>query len=260
MNLKAIVSAATFSLVSITGVAQEYNLGIHLNPTLTIPIIDGASTYDKEIGRRARIGYNVGANINYKNGPVSLETGVNIVSKAVQFRQHIISTYTGGASYYYTRFTGTGFEFPLLVGYKAFHNSGKNPYDFYVQGGGSYEIFTNDGTAGGSRLYGDGAMSINTGVPGPPPDRKHTWFNAIVGFKINTIVKKLGLIDYGMTYHLPFDYAGPYHTAAEVTLPNGSNRYVGTFRPLMSYLDVKLCYYFLNFDKSFSRMKYRSMG
>ena len=97
MNLKAIAFIAALPLSSI---AQELNFGVHLNPTLTVPIIDGASTFDKEIGRRQRIGYNMGANINYKNGPVSVETGVNVVNKSEQFRQHIIYVYAGGSSYY----------------------------------------------------------------------------------------------------------------------------------------------------------------
>lgn len=254
MNLKAIAFIAALPLSSI---AQELNFGVHLNPTLTVPIIDGASTFDKEIGRRQRIGYNMGANINYKNGPVSVETGVNVVNKAVQFRQHIIDVYAGGSSYYYTRFTGTGTEVPLLLGYRAFHNTGKNPYDFYIQAGGSYEFFSNNGIAGGSRVYADGSVAINTGSPGYIPWENYEWFNAVVGFKINTIVKKVGLIDYGMTYHLPFEYAGPYRTTAEVISTSGSHTYSGTFRPILSYLDLKLCYYFLNYNKGFSRIKYR---
>src|ERR1043165_1626463 len=80
-----LASASLFSVDQLS--AQEWNLGVHLNPILTHPVVSHKSVYDKEVKPVAfTLGFNAGLNLNYKvNEDVSLETGVNAVQKSMRF-------------------------------------------------------------------------------------------------------------------------------------------------------------------------------
>jgi hypothetical protein len=249
--------------------AQELNLGVHLNPTFTSPVLDGKSAPDKGIFlSRARPDVNVGININYKTGNLALETGLNLVGKQAVFKVGDISR-LGFSNSSYGRVTmgTTSLEVPLLASYCFHHHDKKLVYDVYLVGGGSYEWIspgaTSEGSGGVSGFGGGGEPTIQVKRIDATtlPSHRDEWANIVAGFKINTVLRVLGLIDYGITYHLPLKTYGTYDIHADVVdYASGTGvdkTYHGTYNPRMGYIDFKFCYYFLNFDRDFNKVHHR---
>ncbi len=66
--------------------APVWNIGIHVNPTVTTPLMDGKSTYDPAIKPVPNIDYNLGINLHYKTPEMTFETGINYVLKSFTIR------------------------------------------------------------------------------------------------------------------------------------------------------------------------------
>lgn len=238
----------------------EFNLGLHLNPTISIPLLGKGSVYDKEIILTPmKMSYNVGANINITNNKVGFETGIEIVQKKVQL-QSKIRTSSGSNSFRLVS-NSTSFEFPFL-GAVNVHNHDRNDivYKLYLVGGLSYEIYSADGFAMGFLTTNAASYQLTEqSFDIPKVYDTHQWANVIFGFKINTIIRKLGLIDYGITYHIPTEVNSPYVIESKV-FDYGTRQvytYHGDFRPRLSYLNIKLCYYMLNYNSRFERIRYK---
>ncbi len=233
--------------------AQEINIGIHLNPTLAIPIIDAHSKNTEGIGvAPATINYNAGLNIKRKWENFGLETGVNFMQKSIKFTQ---STFAGKVSSVdYNIAYATSLEFPLLLSLPMHKHDKNNVYTLEAVGGFSYELFYADGQASGGSAGSD--FSTKTSIA--QRFQKDAWVNAIAGFQIRTIVRRFGLIEYGLNYHLPLKRNDGYIVNTNIINANSNYDYTGNYAPRMSYLDVKLCYYFLNYNNTGSRIRYKN--
>ena len=237
--------------------AQELNIGVHLNPILTHRVLSSKSVYDKEVRPVfLTFGYNAGFNLNYKlSSDVSIETGVNLVQKFIRFNDLRGSVFGAGADYYLS-LGNTFVEVPLLFNYRIYHHDRKTNYDLYILGGAAYEKGNTYNTMTGSSSFGNNntLLQVNGSYTG---NTNVSYATAIIGFKINAVLRRVGLIDYGVSYHLPLQAAGPYNVSVSLGNNSSINNYSGAFYARMSYIDFKLCYYFLNLNNRFRRIWYR---
>lgn len=212
-------------------------------------------------------GYNVGANINITNNNIGFETGIDIVHKQFQVRaaEHELNAKS--------RVKNTAFnmalEFPCRLAVSIYkHDKNDIAYNLYFVSGISYEILTTTGYSHAiSSSSGGGGGNAGYVVFGgeeffrrPATYNRDEWLNFIAGFKINTIVRGLGLIDYGLTFHIPSAVSSSYYAETYMMDQLTGQRivYKGEFFPRMAYVNFKLCYYFLNYDSRFKRIKYKS--
>ena len=237
--------------------AQELNIGVHLNPILTRPVLSSKSVYDKEVRPvYFTLGYNAGFNLNYKlSSDVSIETGVNLVQKFIRFNDLRGSALGVGADYYVS-LGSTFIEVPLLFNYRIYHHDRKTNYDLDALGGAAYETGNANSTMTGSSSLGNSnaLLQVNGSYRG---NANASYVTAIIGFKINAVLRRVGLIDYGLSYHLPLEATGPYNMSVSLGNNSSVNNYSGAFYARMSYIDFKLCYYFLNLNSRFRRIWYR---
>lgn len=260
MNPRILLLIAFLSCT--TGVfAQEYNIGIHLNPVFTHSIVDKNSVHDAEIKMTPfRIGYNAGLNLNIKRRKASLETAINVISKTAQFRQHVMILPDGSQSHFSVQAKSLSFEVPVLLGYKVLHHSKSTVYDMYAQLGASYELNRTGGVKQSYGAVGPSSMTVYEPVKAFPVTGtlQHN-LNMIAGLKLNTVVRGLGLVDYGISYHFPINRNGPYtvssHTAT--IFPTQTYKYTGTFLPRLAYIDLKICYYLYNLDSKHKKITYK---
>lgn len=241
--------------------AQEMNFGLHLNPVFTNSITDKTSVHDKEIKMTPlRIGYNAGINLNLKFRKTSLETGINIISKTAQFRQRVQVLPNGSESRFSVQAKSLSFEVPVLLGYHLKHHAKSSVYDMYGQFGLSYELNRAGGVKQSFGAVGPSSMTVYepTKLFPAPGSLQHN-VNIIAGIKLNTVVRGLGLVDYGISYHFPLLKSGSYYISsyAATISPNQQYIYSGTFRPRLGYIDLKLCYYLLNLDSKHKKISYK---
>ena len=160
------------------------------------------------------------------------------------------------SSYSDTRSPGYAIGIPLQVGYLLDRHNAKTVYDFYGLLGLSYEMHTTLPYSYGSVTSQTGSSVTNNRNFYPGEGVKTNWVNIIAGFKINAILRKVGLIEYGLRYHFPLSHAGRYHV--ETVVSNGvyGSAFTGDFYPRLTYMDFHFTYYFLNFEKGTGRKKY----
>ncbi len=260
MQLNKIILLAISVHFTSNSVAQELNFGVHLNPTLTAPL-PGNSVHDNEIRMTSfNPGYNVGVNAKIQWDGFNLESGINVIQKKVQFKQKTEhSALTNNGSVYKMNYNNTAVEIPLIAAATIHRHEKKLIYNVDILAGISYELFMMDGTSESSQSGAGSYGSINSQNTKAPIflDNQH-WFNAILGFNIHTIFNHFGLIEYGVAYHLPLKEAEPYQVSTNLTDNYGNQRpYSGEFTPKVSYIDFKLCYYFLNYKSQKGRVLYR---
>lgn len=225
--------------------AQELNLGVHVNPILTTPFMDGASQADKRINvSKARIGANVGLDANLVMGRWRLQTGANLMHKSVSYYQR---TNTNNVDAYAKDIVETiSVEVPMLVAYKLATQNKETYYHVYGVAGVAYEWNTLNGVSSKTGVRGSsGSASLQSYDIGYVGD-KSQWVNLVAGLNINAILRGVGLIDYGFTFHLPMGNAAGYTIASDVNTGGGSVNYRGTYYPRLAHVDFKLCYYFLS--------------
>lgn len=225
--------------------AQEFNFGLHVNPILTTPFMDGASKVDKRINvSKARIGANIGLDANLVMGKWRLQTGAGLMHKSVSYYQR---TNSYNVDAYAKDIVETiSVEVPMLVGYKLATQNKETYYHVYGVAGVSYEWNTLNGTSSKTGIRGSsGSAQLQSYDIGYVGD-KSQWMNIVAGVNINAILRGVGLIDYGFTFHLPMGNAAGYTIASDVNTGGGTVNYRGTYYPRMAHIDFKLCYYFLS--------------
>lgn len=247
---------------------QEINLGFHINPTFTIPVLDRHSVYSKELGvQPAMLFFNVGFNANYKRERLAIETGVNIVPKSIAFKQNYSDrkggNYIGNKGNYSKIISNsTSLELPLLLSFRAGHHDKKTVYDTYIVAGTSFEYNFAGSSSERSTYTSQGNQGteyiLDEHYTRPATKDNKAWANIIAGFKINAVIRHFGLIDYGLTYHFPLTRNEPYQVKTTVRdyTNNQDYTYTGDYHPYLSYIDIKLCYYFWNLDNGWRRMRY----
>lgn len=243
MRVTALILTCGLSFAS---AAQEMNFGVHVNPVITAPFLDGASQYDNRINvSKLRVGANIGVDANLVFRKWRLQTGANIMHKSVSFyqRTHNISS----EAYTKDIVESISLEVPLLFAYKLATRNKKTYYHVYGVGGAAYEWNTINGISSktGASGYNNASVElVNHNII--PVGQQSSWVNLVAGFNINAIIEGVGLVDYGITYHLPLSNAAGYSVATDVNAGVNTINYRGTFYPRMSHINFKLCYYFLS--------------
>lgn len=251
----------------VTASAQEIGLGFHFSPIATIPVMakPPVTNYPSLHARKYNINASAGLNVNYRANRLCIETGGNITTRSITFRLNLdeysynsIGGGTSVSSYNDIRSSGYAIGIPLQVGYLLDHHEAKTVYDFYGLLGASYEMHTTLAYAYGTRVSSHSGSSISNSRNFYPGEGvKTNWINIIAGFKINAILRRVGLIEYGLRCHFPLSHAGLYHV--ETLVSNGiyGSAFTGDFYPRLAYTDLHLTYYFLNFEQGAGRKKYR---
>jgi hypothetical protein len=236
--------------------AQEYSLGIHLNPAFTVPFT-GNSTHEEGIhASTIKPNFNTGLNFNLNHKKISLELAVNFEQKTLYFKQTLLDYTYGGSASYHIQFKNTSFEFPILFGYQLSH---RKHSVFYLQAGASAEITKISSATHGSSS--DGLADITAYPAYSYSKNSQVVTNVIAGFKFRKTTLKQRVFEYGINYHYPLSNSGHYllNTLAISSLGK-SHAYAGDYRPLLSFIDLKLCYYFISFDNHFKRAKHHANG
>lgn len=252
--MKNILTGIAFCAVQATAFGQDINIGVHANPLFAAPVLSGKSQLAEELKPYwLRLGYNVGANINLKFKKMSVELAPSYLSKSVSVTQR--RKQIGFDSYYRITIPSKAIELPVLVNLLLHRHDKDKVYDLYFVAGAAYELGMIDAYNGSTTSGGGG---VNLYVVGSYNGvRNYSTITPILGFKINAVLKSVGLIDYGLSFHFPLQSTGPYITESTYNIGQGTSLYTNSVYAHTSYIDIKLCYYFLNFDKNFNRLKYR---
>lgn len=250
--------------------AQELNLGLNFSPIVGMPIMDNVVTNFPGVkAQRFNVNATAGLNINVRVKDFCVETGANISSRSVVFKLKVDDynyNNLGGSSSISAQnrsiATGYSFSVPLILGYKLSHHDLKTTYDLFGLLGASYDNYTFFGysytssttTAAGGATTG---IATNTNNTYPLEGNNTSWINIIAGFKIHAILRKVGLVEYGIRYHYPLSNAGKYSVNTVVTNNTYGSVFGGDFYPRLSYFDFHFTYYFLNLEAGTGRKKYR---
>lgn len=247
--------------------AQEVNLGIRVSPILGMPFLDKSSVYHPALGvRKPNFNAGAGADLNIMMGKLlCLQLGGGIQSRSIVFKMKASGSYNniGGSSTVSAqsnvRNRGYSLVFPAELGIKLSHHEANTIYDVFGMLGASYEMYTTGGydyEASTVSQGGSGTITYtNTNKLYPDAGRQSNWINAVVGFKIRAVLRRVGLLEYGLEYHYPMSTAGEYRIGAVVSNSTYGSVFNGTFYPRLSHLDVRLCYYFLNINKGEKRYR-----
>lgn len=252
--------------------AQELNIGITASPIISMPLMDKNSTRSPT-ARAQRLNWNAkaGLNINARIKNMCIETGAHISSRTVAFRMDIdnlsYNNLNGSSSVSAkSKMTATGYSYsvPLLLGYKLHDHKAQTVYNIFGLLGAAYDNYTGTGFnhVGSSSSVGSGSGSIgsvtNVTSVAPADAGTKSWLNIVAGFKVNAILKKVGLIEYGLQYHYPLENAGKFHVNTIVSNGIYGSVFGGDFYPKLSYFDFHLTYYFLNFERGMGVKKYKN--
>jgi hypothetical protein len=241
-----------------------WSMGIHFNPAFTTPVMDGESKYDAPLKPSYAVaGINTGFNLQYRIPEMTFETGISYIQKTFRIRQRLrhFENLQGFDDTRNNHFTLSSFsssiELPLEVSYCLHHHDKRAVYDLHAVVGCSGEF--NYITGSGASTKGNSGSIIQQNYTLDATGTQTIWVNALAGFKIHAILRIIGLIDYGLIWHVPIQRSGPYTLSSEVKdyTNGGTITYTGTYNPHMGYLDVKFAYYFLNLDPSRHYIRYR---
>lgn len=270
LNIRLFVLCAAVALGSYNANAQELNLGLNFSPIIGMPVMDNVVTNFPGVkAQRFNVNATAGLNINVRVKDFCVETGANLSSRSVVFKLKVddynYNNLSGSSSISaQNRSIATGYSFsvPLILGYKLSHHELKTNYDLFGLLGSSYDNYTFFGysytssstTAGGGSVT---SISTNTNNSYPLEGNNTSWINIIAGFKIHAILRKVGLVEYGIRYHYPLSNAGKYSVNTIVTNNTYGSVFGGDFYPRLSYFDFHFTYYFLNLEAGTGRKKYR---
>lgn len=247
--------------------AQEFNIGVHVNPVFTVPVADKKNKYDPAIKIKwLQAGVGAGMNFNIRFPKLCLELSPAVMTKTISFQQTADYTYKniGGSSSTNGKYTlkaqSYSWEVPLTFAWLLDAHAAQTTYNLYAVAGTSFESNTTGGYSETSSSVSHGAIDPQTTVayvqntlPGNGVTTQ--WWNIILGFKINAILSRVGLIDYGISWHFPLSTASLHHFDYIIANNQYGSVYTADVYPRLSYIDVKLCYYFLNLQQG--RKKYR---
>lgn len=254
--MKKTLTGIAFCFIHHIVQAQELNIGIHANPTIATPILSkGRSALQEDVSMALRVGYNVGANINVKFSKASLELGANYLAKALTVTQ--TQRQLGFDTYYRVVMPLKAVEVPLTLNVLMHHHDNNKVYDVYFMAGAAYETGIVGSSLASAVYSGAGGGSVGFSVDGQYlGDRRYSTITPIIGFKINAVLRNVGLIDYGLSFHLPVSANGPYMIESLYNI-GGTSGYKNTIYAHVGYIDIKLAYYFLNIGKDMKRIRYR---
>lgn len=247
--------------VSLNSSAQVVSFGFHLNPTLNTPIPDAPNYLSREIRLvPLRPGYKYGIQSTITSDRASIELGLSAVGKSFTLRQTDFSPadLRGRPVRFVAR--GTSVEPSLLVRYAVVEHTGRSVYSVQVLAGVSRELHFMrvpderdrvDTVRGGTYT----AASYYTAFD----QSGHPRTNVIAGAQIRTVLRKLGLVEYGLALHFPTESTGPYRMETTVTeqQQQTTKRYYAEFYPYLAYLDFRLRYYIYSFRHGEGRVRYR---
>lgn len=253
--MKKLFSGIIFCCICSFSRAQELNVGIHANPMIGTPIIiKGRSELQEDLKTSWRIGYNIGANINVKFNKFSLELGANYLAKSLAVTQR--QQQLGFDTYYRVVIPAKAVEVPVTLNLLMHHHDKNNMYDVYFIMGAGYETGMIDSSLSSAVYSGSGGGGSGFSVDGHYRGRRqYSTITPIVGFKINAVLRNVGLIDYGLSFHFPVVANGPYVYESSYNIV-GTSAYKNTVYAHAAYIDIKLAYYFLNIGKEMRRMRY----
>lgn len=266
MSMKTLHIILIMLTIAFRSYAQEFSMGIHFSPIATIPMMakPSVTNHPSLKAKKYNINASAGLNLNYRVNRICIETGGNFTTRSITFRMNLDEySYNslGGSSsissYSDTRSSGYAIGIPLQIGYLLDKHDAKTVYDFYGLLGASYEMHTTLAYAYGSVTSQTGSSITNNRNFYPGAGVQTNWINIIAGFKINAILRKVGLIEYGLRYHFPLSHAGLYHVESVVSNGIYGSAFTGDFYPRLAYMDFHLTYYLLSFEKGTGRKKYR---
>ena len=227
------------------GHSTAIRAGIHLNPILNMPGKGTKSTYNEEFyeAKKGGLGVSYGANVRLEvNRIIMIETGINRVHKTYEFTQ---KKFTAGSSGSYTiNAKVVAREFPFLLGFNIIPGSKSNSLltpliGFSVN---SYKI----AEVTESKNLSNVSVSGTIGGSGPNSTvitrDSYSSQSFIAGVKILHPIKKMGSIEYGLTYHIELSDAPEINIKSAGVQP-------GTYGPTLNYLRLNLIYYPLNLVK-----------
>lgn len=204
--------------------------------------------------RKGNINASGGVNLNVRFGKICIETGANITTRTAIFRFNfdnytfnnlsgIGSTISGNSK---IQVEGYAWAIPLQVCVLLNHHEAKTTYDLFGLIGASYETYQSGDESYTSATSNKNGNFLNTAATLPPEGIQNSWVNIIAGFKINAILRKVGLVEYGLRYHYPIVPAGKYNVQFAIANGTYGSAFVGDFYPHLSYVDFHFTYYLLN--------------
>ena len=246
-------------LFSAQGRCQEVNLGVNFSPIVGMPVVDkiGAPAYMVK-PQMLNVNATGGLNLSIRIKDLCIETGANVSTRTTIFRLGLDDysyNNVGGSSSVSARMRtkahGHTFTVPLLLGYRLAHHEVNTTYDVFGILGAAYQNYTLDAYA-----YEEHTSSQQTSTytftnslnPYPTEGYNTYWIDVVAGFKINAILRYVGLIEYGLRYHYPLSNAGKFTVLSVVANSQYGSVYGGDFYPRMSYFDFHFTYYFLNLE------------
>lgn len=235
--------------------AQEWNIGVHLDPVFTMPILSGKSVRNEDISVSfLRPGIKAGINFNYRLENMSVEFSPAFVRRELSVYNNK-SSYSGQEIFYRSTMPSNSILFPLAVNFLLDRHDENTRYDMYLVAGMEYEMNQTDSAA-------SFASSTNGGVTVDVKGKYNglvfqNIVAPVIGVKINAILKNVGLIDYGLSFHLPLTVSGPYNVDAKLTNGPNTTAQSAALYASNAYIDIKLCYYFFSIGKKLKRVKYR---
>lgn len=252
--MKAINLLLLAGLIGLNASAQEFNIGVHLDPGATVPFVTKHYSNSSIKTGVANFSYDAGLNLNFRYKRIDLELAPSLGQKMVQFHERLIDhTYNGEADYF-LKYKSKVIEIPFLIGYRI--NKGNKNKATYLQAGASLEhtklttATTNTHSTGVSTIT---AYPLSTTTP----DKTQSIINIVAGIKANAVIKRFGLIEYGLYYHYPLTAVGSYDFQTTVVSSTGSSaNYVASYYVRQSFIELKLCYYLWNMDSQFKRLRY----
>lgn len=252
--------------------AQELNIGVTASPIIGMALMDKNSTRSPFLKPQLfNLNAKAGLNVNVRFNNICIETGATAATRSVVFKMMLTNmgynSINGSSSVSANstvRATGYSFSAPLLLGYKMHDHSAQTVYNVFGLLGASYEQFTSTGysyVSSSTSTTGSGATTsssiVNTSTGHPQSGQTANWINVIAGFKINAILRKVGLVEYGLRYHYPITNAGKYSVNTVVSNGIYGSVFDGDFYPRLSYFDFHFTYYFFNLENGMrKRYKY----
>jgi hypothetical protein len=254
--MRSIILILLFATGARAQTGNELNIGAHVNPVFTIPFVSSKSVRSEDLRvAEFRPGYNLGFNINYKLKEFSLELAANYVHKTLSIA-HRVGSFMSQNAYYRVSVRNKSFEFPLTINFLLGHHEGKTTYDSYLFLGAAYEFDFFDSSSSSSKQSGGPVDLYVEGNYGGPLQQH--MIAPVIGFKINANLSRVGLIDYGVGWHFPLANTGPYNAEARLSSGSSSVLFSNSIFASNTWIDVKLCYYFLNIGKGLKRVRYRN--
>lgn len=251
-----------------TSYAQEVNFGINAGPIISMPLIKKSSAVQVIKAQRFNIDATGGLTINVRIRNICIETGAQVSTRSVAFKtklDNLAYNSLGGNSSLSAKIkliaSGYAYSVPLVLGYNLHDHKATTTYSIFGLLGASYDYYTSSGYSSIGSTVGTGTGNGGLATfenPAPSAGNVNSWVNIIAGFKINAILRKVGLIDYGLRYHYPLSDAGRYNVSTTVTNGIYGSYFEGNFYPKLSYFDFHFTYYFFNLERGTGIKRYKN--